>query len=195
MDPNGDPVDVRITNVSSDEDPGRYRQAHCPDAVRNGPTVIQLRAERDGGGNGRVYTVGFEARDASTLRCGGEVKVYVPPKPNSTAIEDPVQYDPEWCTSVGIGVPRSGVPVSAVPMTGGVEVSFVLENAGTAEVEVFDIRGRRVTVLTRATFAAGSHALQWDGRNQEGRPAASGVYLFRARLDGGTYTLKSVLMR
>jgi hypothetical protein len=50
----------------------------CPDATGVGSAVAQLRAERAGGGDGRVYHVGFTADDGQGGQCSGAVTVCVP---------------------------------------------------------------------------------------------------------------------
>ncbi len=65
--------DVTITGIFQDEP-----VATCPDATGVGSSAAQLRAERDGRGNGRVYHVQFSATDSTSAACFGEVTVCVP---------------------------------------------------------------------------------------------------------------------
>ena len=44
-------------------------------------------------------------------------------------------------------------------------------------------------------FEPGFHTLVWDGRDGGGRPAASGLYLVRLRVDAFQQTRKLVLLR
>jgi uncharacterized repeat protein (TIGR01451 family) len=53
---------------------------------------VQLRAERDGGGNGRVYTITFRVRDASGNTTRATRKVVVPHNNGSTAVDSGVAY-------------------------------------------------------------------------------------------------------
>lgn len=46
-------------------------------------------------------------------------------------------------------------------------------------MEIFDLRGRKVRTLIDGTSAAGKHTSVWDGRNDDGKKLASGVYLVR----------------
>jgi hypothetical protein len=69
-DPDGDPVHITITAITQDE-PG-------DDATGVGSSVASLRAERDGGGDGRLYRVSFAADDGRGGRCMGAVTVCVP---------------------------------------------------------------------------------------------------------------------
>jgi len=65
------------------------------------------------------------------------------------------------------------------PFTGTTEISFLLPRAGEARVEVYNLIGTRVKSLASGAFPAGRSSLTWDGRNEAGHPAASGVYIVR----------------
>jgi hypothetical protein len=98
-DPDGDPVTIRILNITSDEPTvstpwlcGHHKfhyhhHCHChhnctvydaPDAYGIGTDTAHLRAERLGNGNGRVYVITFLASDGRGGETVGSVKVYVP---------------------------------------------------------------------------------------------------------------------
>jgi flagellar hook assembly protein FlgD len=53
---------------------------------------------------------------------------------------------------------------------------------------VYDIHGR---LVRRAQVPAGAARVTWDGRDRDGRPAASGVYLIRVE-DGSPRTAAKV---
>jgi len=80
---------ARITCVSSDEsveehaqdcrDP-RHHHGGCPgpDIVLTSDTAVQLRASTNSGGDGRVYTIAFEASDPAGNKTEGRCTVSVP---------------------------------------------------------------------------------------------------------------------
>jgi uncharacterized repeat protein (TIGR01451 family) len=53
---------------------------------------FQLRAERDGGGNGRVYTITFKVKDASGNIGRVTARVVVPHNPGQTPVDSGVNY-------------------------------------------------------------------------------------------------------
>ncbi len=65
------------------------------------------------------------------------------------------------------------------PFRGAVRVEFRLDAAGPVTAEVVDVAGRRVRTLAEGRLPAGTHRLQWDGRDGAGRPTAAGVYFLR----------------
>jgi choice-of-anchor B domain-containing protein len=74
--------------------------------------------------------------------------------------------------------------------------AFEMPVTGPAELAVFDIAGRRVATLMRGDrVAAGSHRAVWNGRDEAGRPVATGVYFAKLVTADGTRTRKVTLMR
>ena len=74
-------------------------------------------------------------------------------------------------------------------------ISWFLLEPGPARVEVFALTGQRVAVLRHGPRQAGYHRIHWDGRDAEGRPLASGVYLYRLVTGEGVLTRKLTLLR
>lgn len=74
-------------------------------------------------------------------------------------------------------------------------VRFGVPAAGPVRVEVYDLRGRMVTVLLDDQLDAGRHEIAWDGRDAVGRTAAAGVYFVRIRAGREATTAKMVLAK
>ena len=94
-DPDNNPVTVVVTGITQDEPvngPGDGNTG--PDAVIQTHGVL-LRAERAGGGNGRVYRVQFTADDSQGGVCSGAVTVGVPRNmsPGSSTVDDGQLFD------------------------------------------------------------------------------------------------------
>jgi hypothetical protein len=85
--------DIEITSVSSDEPEdaqGKGDGNTEDDIVIVDSQTVELRAERQGGGNGRVYTINFGVTDASGNTETGSCTVWVlhDQESDSTAIDD-----------------------------------------------------------------------------------------------------------
>jgi hypothetical protein len=70
------------------------------------------------------------------------------------------------------------------PFTPSTTVEYDLENAGNADVQVYDLFGRRVAMLVQGWQTAGKHALTWDGRDDSGRLLPTGTYHLLLSHDG-----------
>jgi flagellar hook assembly protein FlgD len=75
------------------------------------------------------------------------------------------------------------------------EITFALPAAARVELRVYDVRGRLVRTLVNEARAEGVHHEGWNGRDEKGRPVASGVYLVRFRAAGVTHTERLLRLR
>jgi len=89
------------------------------------------------------------------------------------------------------------IAVKAVPNPFNPQTSIVFEmpSRGDVQVEIFDVRGRSVRSLHRGVLDAGEHAQIWDGRADDGRPVASGVYFARVQTKGLAAAARLVLVK
>lgn len=67
--------------------------------------------------------------------------------------------------------------------------------AGNVSIRVYDIRGGLVRVLVDEVKSAGRYTVFWDGTDQSGRGAGSGIYLYRMKAGGSVFTRKMVLLK
>jgi len=67
------------------------------------------------------------------------------------------------------------------PFNASTQIRYSLPLAQEVELSVFDLLGRKVRTLTQGPQRAGWHVAQWDGRDESGRPAASGTYVYTLR--------------
>ena len=81
------------------------------------------------------------------------------------------------------------------PFNSGTVISWFQLQAGSVRLEVFALTGQRVAVLYEGTRKAGIHRLSWDGRDDRGRPLASGVYVCRMVTAEAVQTRKLTLLR
>ena len=81
------------------------------------------------------------------------------------------------------------------PFNSQTVISYSLPAPGQARVEVFALNGQRVAVLRRGHQKAGRHRIDWDGRDDRGRPVASGTYLYRLVTPESVLSRKLTLLR
>ena len=81
------------------------------------------------------------------------------------------------------------------PFNSQTGLSYFLHAPGPTRVEVFALSGQRVSVLHQGPQQAGYHRLRWNGRDDAGRPVASGMYLYRLVTADGVLTRKLILLR
>jgi len=97
-DPECDSVAITITNITQDEPTNGLSDGDtCPDAISAFTSTAQVRAERNGAGNGRVYTVYFTATDGRGVSSNGSVTVQVPRNTEAVAVDDRLLFDSTRC--------------------------------------------------------------------------------------------------
>ncbi|MFB3910479.1 MAG: C25 family cysteine peptidase [Candidatus Eisenbacteria bacterium] len=112
----------------------------------------------------------------------------------------------EWCLELTHGTPMgvedAETPKSLQlgachpnPLHQGATILFDLPQNAQVRLGVYDVAGRKIAQLVSGTLAAGRHQVLWNGRDEAGRMAASGVYLYRLEALGQTLTRKMLVVR
>jgi hypothetical protein len=101
-DPDGDTVTITIDSVQQDEEVDAIGDGTtCPDAGGVGTPTAMLRAERSGGGDGRIYEIAFTASDGRGGTSSGSVRVCVPHDMGAgngdSCVDSAVRYDSTVC--------------------------------------------------------------------------------------------------
>jgi hypothetical protein len=107
-----------------------------------------------------------------------------------------IRLDAEGATAAG-EIPPSTFAVRnhPNPFRPRTTIRYAVPEDGEVRLDVFDATGRRVRRLVDGWRRAGVHRTVWDGRDEDGGPAASGIYVYRMRGDGYERTGKMVLTR
>ena len=74
-------------------------------------------------------------------------------------------------------------PAAPNPFRATTRIPYDLPRPGHVSVELFDLRGRRVTTLARGEQTAGPHEITWNGRDARGRPMPAGAYFVLLRFE------------
>ncbi|MFQ5709886.1 MAG: T9SS type A sorting domain-containing protein, partial [bacterium] len=82
------------------------------------------------------------------------------------------------------------------PFNPATTIRYGLPSAQEVTIRVYDILGREVTTLVDHEMKeAGFHALTWGGSNSNGRPVASGLYVYRIEAGKFSQTRKMLLVK
>ena len=128
---------------------------------------------------------------------GNDLAVFRAEEKTGRVYIGPAQAKPVAMDQDRLGLPDGPQLQQNVPNPFNSEtvLSYSLPAAGPARVEVFSLTGQRVAVLHQGLQSAGYHRLHWNGLDAEGRPLASGIYLYRLATDFGVLTRKLMLLR
>ena len=78
----------------------------------------------------------------------------------------------------------SFVGASPNPVSSATRFAFAVPAHAAANLEIIDLRGRRLCTVFREEIDAGPQVVTWNGRDAHGRPLASGQYFARLRVSG-----------
>lgn len=151
-----------------------YTQAGLwADITTSGVSALVLE-DADGNGLQEIY-----------LRHSGTISAYAHPQ-----------------ALTGVPVPATTAPAGLAlaqpfpnPARGATSVAFTLAERAAVTLRVVDAAGRQVRTLTPGALEAGSHTLAWDGRDDEGRSVAPGVYWLDVDAAGQRASRKVVHLR
>jgi len=84
---------------------------------------------------------------------------------------------------------------SSNPARGSASLDFRTSAAGPLSARIFDVRGTLVRTVYDGSIQPGAHSLTWDGRDDRGNPAPSGVYFYRLDSAEGRVSHKVAFLR
>lgn len=123
---------------------------------------------------------------------------------DNTVFRDGFHFDSFLIQGVGFN-PYSGTGdlpaatrlagVQPNPFNPSTSVRFELARPAKVLVRVYDVSGRLIRTLADGPRAAGPQDVAWDGRDGNGQPAPSGLYLFRLTADGVDQSAKATLVK
>jgi serine protease len=85
--------------------------------------------------------------------------------------------------------------VSQNPVRGEAAISFQTARPGPVTARVFDVRGTLVRTLMDSSAQPGPYLLRWDGRDDRGAAAPSGIYFLRIETLDGRSSHKVAFLR
>ncbi len=80
------------------------------------------------------------------------------------------------------------------PFNADTRIGFITDG-GAAELMVYDLTGSLVKNLFSDTPEAGYHSVIWDGTDESGNDAASGVYFYRLKTNGEEQIKRMTLLK
>jgi hypothetical protein len=81
------------------------------------------------------------------------------------------------------------------PFNPSTEISFIAPQRGRMTLRIYNVRGELVRTLHDGMIEAGTHSREWNGRDDGGSMAASGIYLYKLDGFGQTLTKKMALLK
>jgi hypothetical protein len=74
-------------------------------------------------------------------------------------------------------------------------INFSLKEDSSVTLEIFNIKGQKVSKLVDDHLDAGHHRVVWEGRNDQNQPVASGIYFYRLQTQEKSLFRKMMLIK
>jgi flagellar hook assembly protein FlgD len=81
------------------------------------------------------------------------------------------------------------------PFNPSTKIEFTLSKSGFVTLQIYDILGRKVRTLVSEHLSSGYKSVIWDGKNDDGKDIASGVYFYQLRVGDFSEPKKMVLLK
>ena len=130
------------------------------------------------------YCIAVWKKGAADLPQAGTYNLMIRPM-SASGVDDEL---PTATSTALVGI----IPNPFNPQT---KISFDLAHEGPVKLEVYDVQGRLVRTLVDGSRSAGRHTETWNGINDAGGQAASGMYLARLSSGGVTQMKKMTLLK
>ncbi|UCF65721.1 MAG: tandem-95 repeat protein, partial [bacterium] len=143
----------------------------------------QLRVSAEAGFIG-FTTLQMEVSDDSSASVQANMVVEVEPilgTENPRNIQIPSHY------FLGQNYPNPFNPLTTV--------EYGLKSSADVTLKIYNLLGQEVRTLIKANQEAGYHSVVWDGRDNYGQLAASGIYIYRLETRDFVSTRKMILMK
>jgi len=81
------------------------------------------------------------------------------------------------------------------PFNATTTISFTLKERSEGSLVIYNILGEKVRTLISGNIGSGIHRIHWDGKNETGSLAASGIYFCCLKTQSFSKTMKLILLR
>ncbi len=81
------------------------------------------------------------------------------------------------------------------PFNSSTKIGFNLQNPSHVRLDIFTTLGQLLRTITNESLMAGHYSFIWDGRDNNGQPAPSNVYIYRLKTDSYSISKKMILMK
>ena len=81
------------------------------------------------------------------------------------------------------------------PFNPSTTLSFELSFPELVSIDIYNVKGQLVKTLVKGSYNTGKHSIVWDGKDNKGKSACSGVYFYKMQAGKDSQTKKMMLMK
>lgn len=94
-------------------------------------------------------------------------------------------------------IPASGITLTNYPnpFNPSTSIEFNIPQSGTCSLGIYNIKGELVKTILSDNLEHGKHSLTWDGKNNNNKTSASGIYFYRLKTADQLLTKRMLLLK
>ncbi|MFX0136390.1 MAG: FlgD immunoglobulin-like domain containing protein, partial [Candidatus Hodarchaeota archaeon] len=81
------------------------------------------------------------------------------------------------------------------PFNSSTRINYQLPKKSHVKIQIFNTLGQEIKMLVDTEQSAGYYSLHWDGRNNNGIPVVSGIYIYKILSYNFNCTKKMIVIR
>ncbi len=195
------PIFVQIPNAELPKEVGVFADGVCKGAavVEGDTTQINAYLTTEDYGKEITFQFSYDSKSANQLCSNYSVidNNNQHPQPwlihNQNARFYVVDIDPKTKPEMPLPVQlRQNYPNPFNPET---SISYYLPDESEVTLNIYNIKGQKIRSLYQGKTPAGNHKLQWNGKNEQGKSVANGIYLYRLQAGNISLQKKMTLLK
>src|SRR3989339_386460 len=149
---------------------------------------FDLRAERYGTGDGRIYSITYEATDAAGNKAQAIVNVLV--KHSQAQNEGHPDVSDKSNSNNGIEIKD----IYPNPFDNNVKIILSESGTGIVDVSIYNYFGQKVKTIMTGFVPDGIYERIWDGTDENNHYLSNGIYFLRALADGEIKFVRNIIL-
>jgi len=81
------------------------------------------------------------------------------------------------------------------PFNPETKIEYALKKTGHVTLHIYNVLGEKVKTLLDQDQPAGFYQINWDGKNDNGKPVSSGLYLYKLEVNGFSEAKRMILLK
>ncbi|WP_297087029.1 FlgD immunoglobulin-like domain containing protein [uncultured Draconibacterium sp.] len=91
-------------------------------------------------------------------------------------------------------LPENALKIYPNPFTSSATVEFMIDKSADIQIVIYNLFGQEVQMLTNRAYEEGIHRIKWNGNDNNGATATSGVYLCRFSKNGQVEHVNKIVL-
>jgi len=97
------------------------------------------------------------------------------------------------CCMLSVALSSDEPPSVSLPEPSA--INFPLSDKGPVSIKIYDITGRLVKTIANGKMSEDYHEVEWDNKDESGKPVPAGIYVLQIAAHGKSETMKISIIK